>query len=238
MTIPFEWQLCLGIVAFYLFDSSKLLYRDEVMFTRSGGRWRFHLPGDRWLLLGRSLYVANPLTPYAAMVRARWHPELSPDSGNGSTNMHATRLLAVRCLATALLVVTVIALPASLSYFGSPGSLAVLVFVYILIVALLIGIHRHRGTLGLTSRQFWALASDALLCAPFAINAFRKLTLQTISPRDALVFATEVLDDEQLRIFVTALIDRLDADLRFHDDDDPQAATLAACRRQLEAMRT
>lgn len=238
MMVPFEWQLCFGIVAFYLFDSSRLLYRDEVVFSRSGGRWRFHLPGDRWLLLGRSLHVASPLAPYVALVRARWHPGLPLDAGDGDTNMHAMRLLAVRCLATALLVAIVIALPVAQSRFGSPGLLVVLAVAYTLIIVLLAGVHRHRDKLDMTARQFWSLASDALLCAPFAINTFRKLTLQTILPRNALAFAAEVLDDEQFKAFVTALIGRLDADLQLRDDDDPQAATLAASRRQLEAMLT
>lgn len=238
MMVPFEWQLCFGIVAFYLFDSSRLLYRDEVVFSRSGGRWRFHLPGDRWLLLGRSLYVASPLTPCAALVRARWHPGLPPDSGDSDTNMHALRLLAIRCLVTALLVVIVIALPVAQSRFGSPGLLVALALAYTLIVALLVEVHRHRDGLNLTSRHFWSLASDALLCAPFAINTFRKLTLQTILPRNVLAFAAEVLDDEQLKALITALIGRLDADIQLRDDDDPQVATLAASRRQLEAMLT
>ena len=195
------------------------------------------MPGDRWLLFGRSLHIPNPLTPHCALVRTRWNP-LPGSAGTGTAaNCYAMRLTAVRWLTVAVFIVLVCLLPATLAYAGAVGFLFASLLAYLLIVVMLALIHRHRCELALTSRQVLVLAFEAIACAPFAINTFRKVTLQTIVPPNALTFAARALSSEQFNAFLTALIQQVDIDVQYYDDGDPRSATLAAYRQRLEAMR-
>src|SRR5690349_15804083 len=68
---PFEVLLPLGAIGLYLFDSTLLLYANEVMFLRRRARWSFAMSFG--LLLGcRRLWCANPLTPAIPQFRLRW----------------------------------------------------------------------------------------------------------------------------------------------------------------------
>ena len=96
-------------------------------------------------------------------------------------------------LAFALLVAVILLVPAALVFSGNMGLLVALACTYALICLQLIQIWRHRHCYTLATKQFWLLAADSLLCAPFAINAYRKLTMRSCAGRDALDIACSVL---------------------------------------------
>lgn len=170
-----------GIVLLYLYDSSLLLFHDEVAFeTRRRGAI---VPGGLMLELGgRVLFVPNPLTPHRPLYRLGW---LAPAPATGSrTGGRALRRMALRCSVLApwsvlLLVLFVVALPAALWMAGTHiALLAWLAATYATIVVALGVAVVQRRRLGVTNRQLWSLARDALLCPPFALNMMRKVSLE------------------------------------------------------------
>lgn len=171
-----------GIVLMYLYDSALLLYHDEVAFET--GRRGAIVPGGLMLELGgRVLFVPNPLTPHRPLYRLSWLAHVpGPGVRAGAPGLRRT---ASRCSVLApwsvlLLMLFAAALPASLWLADTHVALlAWLVGTYATILAMLGMAVAYRRRLGVTSRQLWSLARDALLCPPFALNMLRKISLES-----------------------------------------------------------
>ena len=67
----FEVLLPLGAIGLYVFDSTRLLYSNEVMFFWRSRRWGFAMSSSL-LLGGRRLWLAHPLAPAVPQFRVRW----------------------------------------------------------------------------------------------------------------------------------------------------------------------
>lgn len=231
-----SWQLCLGIIAFYIGDSLRLLFRNEVIFSESGGRWRFHFADDRWVVFGKCLYLPNPLTPARAIFRASWSAGAEIGGELPAVLLPMTSLMLVRGLIVALLGLLVVVLPTALVRLRSSWQLCVLAASYLLIVSLLGLLWRRRDILSLTAKRWRQLALDALICPPFAINTFRKLTFDAPMSLNAVDVARELLDAQSLLLFLRTLIDRIDIQLQWLDDDDETRAQMNRYRQQLQEM--
>lgn len=235
--MPSEWHLVAGIFALYLFDSIRMLYANEVMFSAIGGRWRYRAAGT-WLLSGRSLHVCNLLTPFAVTVRAHWSPRSVECATTTVLDASSRRVTLEQALSGALLMAVLVVVPLALVLFGNRAFLAALLLVYVLIMVQLVQIWRQRKKYGLGPKQYWLLAADGLLCAPFAINTYRKLTLRTWAGQDALVLACRVLEPQQLDAFVKMLIVKVDADIQLYDDNDALLGRLGNFKSKLEGLQT
>lgn len=169
-----------GIVLMYLYDSALLIYHDEVAFeTRRRGAL---VAGGLMLELGgRHLFVPNPLTPWRPLHRLSWLREPPPaamPAGAGLGRLQV-RLAVLMPWSALLFALFSIGLPACLWMQGGAAALlGWLIATYATILGSLGVAYAYRRRLGITGRQVVALARDALLCPPFAINLLRKVSLE------------------------------------------------------------
>lgn len=170
-----------GIVLMYLYDSALLIYHDEVAFE-TRGRGALVAGGFTLELGGRHLFVPNPLTPRRPLHRLSWlwqPPTATKRARAAGLGRLQTRLAVLMPWSALLFALFAIGLPACLwMHGGAAALLGWLVATYATILASLGVAYAHRRRLGITGRQIVALARDALLCPPFAINLLRKVSLQ------------------------------------------------------------
>ncbi len=188
---PTELWLPIGAAAFYLYDSSCLLWQNELMLTKAR-RWLV-TGGTELRLAGRRLYLPNPLTPMRPQFQVRW--SLADTRAECADIQQLLQVLRPIGLINQLQLLLLLALPA-LAWTLGAGLLVLLLFAlfYLLSLAALALTWRHRNTLRLTTGRFWLLVLDALACAPFAVNTARKLSMQHGIDGDPLHFAARHLD--------------------------------------------
>lgn len=240
MTLPFEIMLVLGIVGFYLFDSAMLLYANELIFAENNGKWVFGRPESGWQMLGKNLYMPNPLTPDYPLFRACW--VVASASNERQEDIEALRqflnvLNPLRYMTFGLFALLLIWLPIVLLGFGTGlGLLLLLGVIYCTITVMLAQIYRQREELGLSGKTFAKLAFDSLACAPFALNLVRKITLNRSLVGDPICFAHQVLDADAFAQLVQALCHRVDEEIEFEDEASPRCGALKDFRNRIASM--
>jgi hypothetical protein len=171
---PFEVLLPLGALAFYAYDCCLMLFDDETVQHWTGTAWLPQRPTSV-VLMRKRLLLLDLLRPDRMSLRTATEPvDLSAPP---EALMQAVRPLqiGVQLLAVLLWVV----LPTvSLALGAGLALLAVFAAYYAGVVALLVITANRRVALGLSTKTYWAIALDCILCPPFAVNLVRKITLQ------------------------------------------------------------
>ena len=135
-------MLVLGIVGFYLFDSAMLLYVNELVFVEKNGKWGVGRPESEWQMLGKSLYVPNPLTPDYPLFRACW--VVASASNEHQEDIETLRqfindLNPLRYMTFSLFVLLLIGLPMVLLGFGTGLALLLLLGVIYCTISIMLG---------------------------------------------------------------------------------------------------
>ena len=194
---PTELWLPIGAAAFYLYDSCCLLWQNELMLTRSRGRWLVN-GGTELRIAGRRLFVPNPLLPVRPQFQVRW--SINEDRPAAADN-HLLLLQALHPIGmmNQLQLLLLLALPFVAWTLGAGLSmLALFGLFYAFTLTCLVIAWRRRGAFGLRTRAFWFLSLDALACAPFCVNLTRKLSMRHGIAGDPLLFAARNLDPKSM----------------------------------------
>lgn len=234
----FETQLILGVLGFYLYDSSMLLYINELAFIKGRRFWHFSYPGTNWSLLGRRLYIPNPMTPDAPLFRLYW-TESNQRSGNSEEFLETllTTLVPLRYLMAALFMFFFAWLPAVLLLYGSgPQLLWMFGVIYLNISVILIFVYRNKGVLGVSDRRYIMLLFESLACAPFSLNILRKITLLQSPNVDPIEFGKKLFQDETFKELSDAVIDRVDEQLELMDAASPRYTALESYKKKIYGM--
>ena len=233
----FEVLLPLGAIGLYLFDSTLLLYSNELMFVRRGSRWS--IAGSSALLLaGRRIYVPNPLSPGTPQFRVLWSEADSRQEQEEAAELERffTALRPVQFLVIALLII-MLALPLELLVFGTGVELLlVMAAFYTLTLATLGYIFARRRELRVSGRAFAALCFDSLACAPFAINLARKLALGRPVVGNPIAFAARTFEPAVFSSLIRAVDTRLSAEQMRESGQTPRWSELESYRRRLAAL--
>lgn len=236
----FEVLLPLGAIAFYLYDSLQLLYSNELVLTQRRRAWDVS-GGSDILMLGRRVFLPNPLTPQCAQFRVHW----SDTDGRGDVeNIEALELFTGRLrrlgvLMQILALLLLFALPA-ITWFVGTGWLLLGLFAafYLLIFVALGMVYAARAPLGVGGAKFAALCVDSLLCAPFAVNLLRKVSLHRSLAGDPLAFALRTFDP-RARAQLVAIVDaRVASEQTAVEEGSERFAQLAAFRARLAGAGT
>lgn len=233
-------MLILGIVGFYLFDSAMLLYVNELVIVEKNGKWVVYRPESGWKMLGKILYVPNPLTPNYSLFCACWLISSAPNEHQEdieALRQFLDELNPLRYMTFSLFVLLLICLPIVLFKFGI--CLALLLFIgviYCTISVMLAHIFRQREKLGLSGKTFAKLAFDSLACAPFALNLVRKITLRRSLVGDPICFSHQVLDADAFAQLVQALCDRVNEEIEFEDEASSRYSELNDFRNRIASM--
>ncbi|GLQ99448.1 hypothetical protein [Dyella mobilis] len=232
--------LLLGVVvALYLYDSALLLYHNEVLLIATSRGYRVSA-GSGIELGGRHVFVPAPFSPHRIAFRLSW-----PGQGVYAGAGQALRFRRVRIASAALapwifslLALFAIGLPYVLFVSGNVEALlAWAAAVYAVILVTLWQVYRLRKALNMSRRAVLAIALDALLCAPFALNIVRKIGLRQQSDVDLRVLASTALSSAALDELTAILRQRIQASLHFIEPDDAQARALGAYLAYFEGLR-
>ena len=233
----FEVLLPLGAIGLYLFDSTLLLYSNELMFVRRGSRWGF-AESSALLVAGRRICFPNPFTPGTPQLRVRWS-EVDPRQEQeeaGELERFFRALRPVQYLVIALLII-MLALPVELLVFGTGVELLlVMAAFYVVTLACLGYIFARRRELRLSGRAFAALCFDCLACAPFAINLVRKLALRRALAGNPIAFAARTFEPAAFSSLIRAVDTRVCAEQRQESGQTPRWSELESYRGRLAAM--
>jgi hypothetical protein len=233
----FEVLLPLGAIGLYLFDSTLLLYSNELLLLHRSRGWDF-AEGSAFVLAGRRVCVPNPLTPGTPQFQVRWS-EADPRQEQeqaGELERFFQALRPVQYLVMSLLVI-LLALPVELLLYGTGIELlAVMAAFYLVTLATLAYIFARRRELRVSGRSFLALCFDSLACAPFAINLARKLTLRRALVGNPIGFAVRTFEPAVFSSLIRAVGTRVSAEQQRESGQTPRWSELEAYRRQLAAM--
>lgn len=229
-----ELALMAAAAGLYLCDSALLLYRDEGLLARAGrGRWQVLFASDRFHLMGRGVFLPNPLLPHRPLFRLDWR---FPSPASRVDDQWSARAALYRPLAPAVWGMAAglfVLLPLGLFRLGEPALLAALLVLYASIAAALVWTLIHRARLGVSARRCATLALESLLCPPFALNLVRKLSA-AMSIRADLVQVARALqaprDWEAARLEFVA---RLDEEIDAEEEGSARLALLVRSRREL-----
>ena len=221
-----ETLLLFGIAAFYLIDTSMLLYRDEVVFVKSGAHWRAPV-GTGFMLAGRYPALPGLIVPGAPIFRSVWCAPAAANEPNTELLLQILRPLRWPARFIALLLFLVLPLALFVNM-GPQLMLALLCLLYVTSCLSVAYVARRRFVLGLSRKDVIAIAFDVIACPPFAINLVRRVTLRCGLTVSADQFAVAVLNANAHAKLVRVLEARSDAmpkqddsnvDLNRSDDD-------------------
>jgi len=215
-----EILLVAGIFALYLFDSSSLLYSNELILSESKRSFSA-TTGSSLQIGGRFLYVPNILKPHHAHFKGSWSwrdhgaaREFIPEL------LHFVDALSLPKAGCALLAgLMFLALPYLLLTSGKPLLLLfTLCSIYLTIAVMVHSAYRHRKALELSRRQIALIGTEAFLCPPFAINFVRKICEKRGLKQDALALSQRLLSRNRMLSTLAAVQERLATSIAFTDE--------------------
>lgn len=249
--LPNTGWLLLGVVAMYVYDATLLLYHNEVvLYQGRRGRWTFAV-GTDFQLSGRHIFVPPLLAPTRALLRLRWSPRLPTHVVShapvASDAPHAPDRLAVPLrglrawrigVASSAGAVGGVALlfavmPAVMA--GNVwGLLAWMVALYLAIGIAVWRVGRVRRLTGTGGKAFAGMASDALLCAPYAVNLVRKQGLRAADRFELVAVAHALLDADERRRLRDVIRSRVQKQLDIEEPGSEGHARLQAYYERIE----
>ena len=228
-----EFGLMGLIVGLYLYDSALLLYCNEgVLIPKGRAGWVVGFGSRKVQMLGKELFVPNPLLLHRPMFRLAWAFE-----GGGSAEQWAPRRNLFRSLAPlvwSMAVALFVLLPLGLfTRLGDGMLLLALGLLYLSLLASLLWLWFKRKVLNLSARQLAALSFECLVCAPFALNLVRGLSARMPVKEDLAHAARRLQAPDDWRLTRLALIARLDEEIECEEDGSERQARLRDHRRTL-----
>lgn len=241
-----EVLLLVLAVGLYIYDSAMLLYDNEVILVRVDAirGWKSLFPSDTFDILGRALFIPNPLCPHQFIFRLYWHanPVISPRtlaglSDRGAMDCFRKAMVPLGVLIIISLIVLFICLPAALLVPGVRGVFFVfLAILYGIAITALVLVFRNRTTLGLDARSCIMLGVETLICIPVFPNLIRKISIR-YSPQHDLVFvAGALLGDEQFTTLLSSLLRKIEEQISVADEESRRYTELAKYRQTVAAV--
>jgi hypothetical protein len=239
MTLHDGLLLLAGVVALYLYDSAVLLYHNEIVLLSRRNGCRVS-GGSTFELRGRHVFLPNPLCPHRPLFRLNW-PEYGEFDGNTQSVQSRRVIVALSVIVPwmlLLLVLFAISLPYALFVMQTAQALLVwIAAVYAVIILILLHVYRHRKALNLSGRAVAAIALDALLCAPFALNIVRKISLRQRFDGDLRVVAATRLSPQAVNDLAGILHERIHTSLHFVEPEAPAFQALKTYLHHFEGLR-
>ena len=223
------------IVGLYLYDSTLLLYRNQgILELASREEWRVTFGSSGFQLLGKEIYVPNPVMPHRPLFLLSWDFEGQMSEAKEDFAGHAKAIEPLRpivwCMAFALFVL----LP--MGFFTKLGEVALILAIsllYISIIVALTWLWFKRAKFRLSPRQFAALAFEFVVCSPFAVNLVRRLTLNVAAGEDLVHASCRLQGEERWNTTRENLVARLDERIEDEREDSERMAKLVEHRRRL-----
>ena len=235
MLLEAEALLMALAIGLYFFDSALLLYFDEGIVLPAGrGRWLVRFGSNNVRLMGKDLFLPNPLTPHRPLYRLSWRVPALPAAADGEWAQRRALFRGLTLPVWGVALALFVLLPLGLfSRLGTPVLLAAVVLLYLSILAALSWLAFHRARLPLPAKTLVLLAFECLVCPPFALNLVRTVSLAMPVAEDLAVAARRLQAPADWNATRLELIQRLEEEIDGEEEDSERAALLARSRRRL-----
>ena len=218
-----EYLLVICIIGFYLFDSIMLLYGNEVILTESGGKWNLLFPINNFFILNKALFIPNPLTPYSPLLLLYWtSPENELDAvDSGALDNFIRALRPLKYMIGILFALMIFAVPIILIRYGAEKKFIILLLtVYINILLIISYIGYYRSELNISVRKYILIIVESLICAPYALNILRKLSLNYYPGGYPFNALTSLFNSDIFQSLQASLLGHIDTKIVIEPDDD------------------
>ncbi|MFC5526836.1 hypothetical protein ACFPPA_13925 [Rhodanobacter ginsengisoli] len=232
MTPHDQWLLMGGVVGLYLYDSALLLFHNEIVLESKRHGYLVSA-GGALEIGGRYLFLPNPCCPHRLLIRLGWSAGEARDRPRPPWKRTRLALSIIAPWTWLLLGLFFVALPYALWVGTNVVLLCWLLLTYLVITAMLLHVHRHRKALNLSTHALIALAFDTLLCAPFAINIVRKISLRQVTP-DLRSVASSLLSTAEHSVLTGILRRRIQTSLCFLEQGSAASDALHAYLKHVE----
>ena len=234
MILQEEVALLLLAAGLYLYDSALLLYGDEgVMLPAGRQRWVVSF-GTGIQIRGRNLFIPSPFLPHRPVFRLVWTPPsgIAPCERSWTDRRKLFEPLAP--LVWGMFVSLFVLVPLGLfSRLGEQMVLAGIALLYLNILAVLGWLAVKRAAFRIGGRRLGALAFEALICSPFALNLVRKLSTEMPVDEDLVDAARRLQKAEDWDASRKQIIAKIDEELDFESEESGRALALKTLKDEL-----
>ncbi len=222
-------------IGLYLYDSALLLYFDEGIVLPAGrARWLVRFGSSNVRLMGKDLFLPNPLLPHRPLYRLSWRVPALPAGADDQWGHRRALFGALAPLVWAMALALFVLLPLGLfSRLGTQFLLAAVALLYLGILAALAWLAVRRAPLRLPAKTLALLAFECLVCPPFALNLVRKVSLALPVAEDLAVAARKLQAPADWNATRLELIKRLEEEIDGEEENSERAALLARSKRRL-----
>ncbi len=236
--MSYEVELLAIAIAFYLYDSSVLLYSNEVIFTFHGTRgWSAASGWFGFVFAGRTLCMLNPLTPHFPSYRLSWAFDALPDAKDVSWSEHAQGQSDLAPWTLAGGIALFVLLPLGMfTFLGRYLVIPALSLLYGSTLVALYKLSRSKGRSTFGARSFRGFAFECIACPPFSVNMVRRMTLAHSIAEPAPLAAARLLDGVRWTEFREECLSRLNAAIQLAGDAATEVAALQAQKQRLSAL--
>jgi hypothetical protein len=235
--LSYEFGLFALAVLFYLYDSTVLLYSNEAVLTRTGGKWAANTGFYGFLFAGRTLCVLNPLGPHQPAYRLSWDFNALPPAPPAACLAESGALKILTPTSMGAAIGLFILLP--LGMFTALGAFAVipaLILLYGSIIVSLILVRSRHILVAQDRKRFIALAFECLACPPFGVNMVRRTTLSYRISEPLPLAAVRLLDAASWATLRALCVSRLQDALQLAAADSNEEKLLEAQKTRLMAL--
>ena len=221
----------------YVYDSALLLYSNEGILTLKGARdWRVSFGSNQIRLMGKEVFVPNPLFPHRPQFRLLWDTQRKPGKIDAGWEARRALFKPLLPMTWGMTLALFVLLP--LGFFtrlGEPMLIAAIGVLYLNIIAVLVLLGIRRSRYGLSGKRFVVLAFESLVCSPLALNLVRKVSAGIPIHEDLVTIAGELQSPANWNASRIAIITRLDEELDLEDEHSERAVALRRFRDGLLA---
>ncbi len=238
MTVQPELGLMLLVIGLYVYESSTLVFCNQALMGagwKTG--WDVRFGNSSLSFMGKEICIPPLLRPWSPQFIGTWQFEAEVKSRKAVLTEWSPDLQKYKALTPFviwMIVAAFVVLPLGLfSSLGEPWILLACAMLYLGVIGLLIYLWIKRQTFKLTTKVFAGIAIEYLICAPFALNIIRRLSMLEVISEDIESIARRMQTPKQWALTSIQMLSRLDDQIAFETKNSARSTRLTNHRKSL-----
>lgn len=241
MHLPLEILIVIGIVGFYIYDSTHLYFYNEFNIQKGlNASFKSQLISRKFNFSRQYLVIPNLLLSHQLLYKCAWrfkniHSAIDQNEIEHIRKISLT-LKPLQIINFIIFLLTLGILPLLLIY--KAGYLAIsitLMMIYGLNLFSIFFVMIKRKILQLSWLKTIQLLLDVLLCPPFAVNLLRKISLNYQIKTEGILFASQILDQKHYQQLLDEIL--LDIQTLKTASSEKRVIQLELRERQLQSIK-
>jgi len=216
MYINYEIALWVGIIIFYVYHSSKLIYKNEFFLTKGFFLWSYVFPNNLLSLSKKYIYIPNILLPHLIHFQF-FYP--SKDKKLLAKEAKEIKefckiLLSLQALTFIQFILLCLVFPLmTLKGIDNYSLLLVVIVNFLFVICELLIFLFFQKKIGLSKRKIYSIFLQNMLCPPFSINLIRELSFIQNIKNQPITMSKKFLNKDKILLFKDAFNNLIDRDL-------------------------